>query len=367
MRINRHPTNWHLFERGVFLLVLCLFLARPGTAAAQAAVSPVPVLAYYYIWFDQSSWDRAKIDYPLLGRYSSDDRSVMLQHIRWAKSAGITGFLVSWKNTDVLDRRLDQLVGLAEQENFKLGIVYQGLDFDRNPLLADRIAADLDFFAQRYAARTAFNLFSKPVIIWSGTWEFSPEEVARVTKNRRSTLYILASERNLAGYQRLADLVDGNAYYWSSVNPDTYPGYADKLVEMSQAVHQNNGIWIPSAAPGFDARLIGGSTIVERKNGETLRTQINTSMSSSPDVLGIISWNEFSENSYIEPSRSYGSKYLEVLSEIYHLPVPNIGDFDSSETAVVYPEWIPEARVAAMAGMAVMIIFSLVVIARRRV
>src|SRR5512138_753305 len=33
----------------------------------------IPVMAYYYIWFDPQSWDRAKTDYPLLGRYSSDD------------------------------------------------------------------------------------------------------------------------------------------------------------------------------------------------------------------------------------------------------------------------------------------------------
>ncbi len=27
----------------------------------------LPVLTYYYIWFDTQSWDRAKKDYPLLG------------------------------------------------------------------------------------------------------------------------------------------------------------------------------------------------------------------------------------------------------------------------------------------------------------
>ena len=38
---------------------------------------PIPLLAYYYIWFDPGSWNRAKVDYPLLGRYSSDDKKVM--------------------------------------------------------------------------------------------------------------------------------------------------------------------------------------------------------------------------------------------------------------------------------------------------
>jgi hypothetical protein len=349
-------------------LVLVMLLsssAVPALANAPAASSPVPILAYYYIWFDSRSWERAKVDYPLLGHYSSDDRSVMLQHIRLAKAAGISGFIVSWKSTEVLNRRLDQLAGLAEEENFKLVVIYQGLDFNRNPLPADRVASDLDVFIQRYAGRPAFHLFAKPLVIWSGTWKFTTQEIAQVTKGRRDSLLLLASERNLDGYKRLADLVDGNAYYWSSVNPDTFSGYEDKLVGMSNVVHQSGGLWIPPAAPGFDARLIGGTSVVDRKNGDTFRSQINTAMASSPDALGIISWNEFSENSYIEPSVTYGSKYLDILSEIIHLPPPTMAEFDSSEPAASFPEVFPGSRIAALGGLAVMIITGLIVVVRR--
>ena len=49
-------------------------LMSPSTARpASASIKSVPVLAYYYIWFDEASWNRAKIDYPILGRYASDD------------------------------------------------------------------------------------------------------------------------------------------------------------------------------------------------------------------------------------------------------------------------------------------------------
>jgi hypothetical protein len=139
------------------------------------------------------------------------------------------------------------------------------------------------------------------------------------------------------------------------------------LIKMGEAVHQNGGLWIPPAAPGFDARMIGGTSVVDRKNGDTLRLQINTAMASSPDALGIISWNEFSENSYIEPSVAYGSKYLDILSEINHLPPPNIGEFDSSEPAGTFPEIIKNSRAIALGGIAVIILSGLIVIARRRV
>lgn len=289
--------------------------ASPTPAASPATESRAPVLAYYYIWFDVPSWNRAKTDYPLLGRYSSDDPAVMRQHVRWAKDAGIDGFIVSWKNTNQLSPRLKRLVEISRDEDFKLVIIYQGLDFERDPLSIDQIAADLDYFTETYGDDEVFDLFGKPVVVWSGTWEFSREEIAEVTGPRRDDLLILASEKQVDTYLELADTVDGNAYYWSSVNPETQPGYGEKLRAMAEAVHDNGGLWIAPAAPGFDARLIGGTRIVNRNGGETLRLQLSTALTSSPDAVGIISWNEFSENSHIEPSCDHGDDYLRVLAD----------------------------------------------------
>ena len=88
----------------------------------------------------------------MLGRYSSDDRDVMRQHIAWAKRAGIDGFIVSWKSTPVLNRRLERLADVAASEHFKLLVIYQGLDFYREPLPAARVARDLDWFRAHLAA-----------------------------------------------------------------------------------------------------------------------------------------------------------------------------------------------------------------------
>ena len=330
-----------IHSKGFSILLLCLIVTvlllsawRPATANRETGVSdPIPVLSYYYIWFDTKSWDRAKTDYPLLGRYSSSDMDVIRQHVRWAKGAGITGFIVSWKSTDNLNPRLEQLMQVANEENFKLAIIYQGLDFYREPLPIQQVDADLNYFIEHYAGDPAFSIYEKPVVIWSGTWKFSRQDIEGVVLGKREQLLILASERNVKGYSRLADLVDGNAYYWSSVNPDTYPGYPEKLSAMGDAVHANGGLWIAPAAPGFDARLIGGETVVERKDGQTLQIQISAAMQSSPDAIGLISWNEFSENSHIEPSVNYGRRYLDVLMDVRDVPIPEVRDFDSSEPA----------------------------------
>jgi hypothetical protein len=276
----------------------------------------VPVLAYYYIWFDTQSWDRAKTDYPILGRYSSDDADVMRKHIEWAKDAGIDGFIVSWKGTEKLKSRLDQLVAIAEEENFKLAIIYEGLNFERNPLPVEQINSDLGYFIDTYSNHSVFDLFGKPMVIWSGSWEYSPQDIASVVQDKREHILVLASEKNVEGYQRLSGIVDGDAYYWSSVNPDTHPGYLEKLTEMGDVIHEEGGLWIAPAAPGFDARLVGGDRVVDRDSGNTLQKQLRIALQSSPDAIGLISWNEFSENSHIEPSQQYGFKYIEFLSKM---------------------------------------------------
>ena len=320
-------------------------LARPAapavaSAAAPAAGSttapaPIPLLAFYYQWFDVTSWSRAKMDYPIVGKYSSDSSTVMRQHIRWAKSAGINGFIVSWKDSPTNDRRLSLLMEVARSESFKLAMIYQGLDFNRKPLPVQRVAADFQYFRRTYAADPVFfRLGGKPLTIWSGTWAFSHADVAAVTGPVRPSMLVLNSEKTVDGYSRLADVTDGDAYYWSSVNPATNTNYTPKLIAMSQVVHRNQQYWIAPLAPGFDARMVGGSRTVERNGGATLRTEYATAMASSPDVLGLISWNEFSENSYVEPSKRYGMQSLEVLSDLRRAaaPVPTAAA-DSSEPA----------------------------------
>jgi hypothetical protein len=323
------------------------------------------MFAYYYIWFDPNSWKRAKSDLPALGPYSSDDEAVMRQHIQEAKSVGIEGFIVSWKSTTVLDARLATLVRVAREEDFKLAIIYQGLDFSREPLPATQVAEDLDYFISHFASDPVFDSFGKPLVIWSGTWRFSEADISAVTAPRRDRLQILASEQSVAGFGRVADLVDGNAYYWSSVNPDTYPDYPGKLAAMGAAVHDAGGLWIAPAAPGFDARLLGHPTVVDRQGGKMLERQLDASIQSFPDAIGLISWNEFSENSYVEPSRDYGDQSLQVLARLNKTNLTPISDFESSAPAGV--DTSPGVgRLLAIMAVLVIAVVGVGISARRR-
>jgi hypothetical protein len=292
-----------------------------ATGAEEGAATTIPLFAYYYIWFSHNSWARAKTDLPLVGTYSSSDPGVMRHQIVQAKSAGITGFIVSWKDTPLNDQRLELLMRVAAQEHFKLAMIYEGLDFSRKPLPVSQVAADFVTFRDRFAGSPVFyRVDGKPLTIWSGTWAFSYAQVARVTSAVRPQLLVLSTEKDMTGFERIAGVTDGDAYYWSSVNPATNTGYEAKLDRMSQAIRRAGKYWIAPFAPGFDARLVGGQRAVPRDNGQTLRTEYATAVRSSPDMLGLISWNEFSENSYVEPSKNYGYQSLDVLRQLRAVP-----------------------------------------------
>jgi len=327
--VKRSPLVWCI----AFVLSLCHLTPAAAILPDETAES-TPVLAYYYQWFSHKSWDRAKIDYPVAGRYSSDDVSIMRQHIADAKAAGIDGFIVSWKSSTTNNRRLEALIRVARAADFKLAVIYQGLDFERDPLPVQRIAQDLDLFDRRYASDRVFDLFSKPLLIWSGTWKFSASEIERVTTPMRDSALVLATEKSPEGYQRVARYFDGNAYYWSSVDPQQHGRYQERLDAMASTVHKSGGLWIAPFAPGFDARLVGGTREVPRRDGETLRMEYNAAVASSPDALGLISWNEFSENTHVEPSERYGNSALTDLARLVRGPSVDTslvtGDSDES-------------------------------------
>jgi hypothetical protein len=353
-----------LVTRVLLAALAAPFLVLSSAAPSQAAVrDPTPLYAHYYIWYGVSSWKRAKIDYPSIGRYSSDEASFMRRHVELAKQAGIDGFLVSWKSTPLLDDRLAKLVEVARRAHFKLGIVYQGLDFERRPLPARKVAQDLDLLARRYGRSPVFGGFSKPIVAWSGTWRFSPQEIAHVRKVVGGRLLLLGTEKNVADYEAKASLFDGDLYYWSSVNPDTNPHYGAKLNAMGQAAHSHGSLWFAPAAPGFDARAVGGHSAVDRHDGATLRREMDAAQQSQPDAIGLISWNEFSENTHVEPSERYGRQALKTLADIRGTHLKALDDVDSSAAAVRDAPG-PGALVVVL-GFVGLLVLTLVLLRRR--
>ena len=316
----------HALRNAVLAVVLGSGLTAAGGRVADSATASslpaqhVPVFAYYYVWMHGSYWSSNKLDYPAQpfpGNYNSSNPAVMNWQIMQAKAAGITGFIVSWKDTPLYRIIMPRLEKVANQDNFRLAMEYEGLDYSRLPLPVAEVTRDFKYFAVHYAVNRAwYRIGGKPLTMLSGTGEFSGPAVCQVTGPVRHAILVLAEANGVAEFQRLANCTDGDAYYWSSGDPATYPGWGGKLRAMGAAVHEDDQLWLAPFAPGFNDTQTGGQIIVPRRGGATLRSEYAAASRSAPDVLGLISWNEWTENTYVEPSVAFGHRYLHVLRDL---------------------------------------------------
>jgi hypothetical protein len=296
-----------------------------GTPGPGSPGFKPPVLAYYYMWFNSASWSHAKADQPDLGPYTSTDPAIIRQQVTWAKQSGVDAFIVSWKSSPSLNLALQELVAEAHRQNLKLVLIYEGLDVNRNPIAIETVENDLVWFENTYGSDPAFDLYGKPAAIWSGSWRFSDADISIVRNlvDAPNKILLLGSEKSASAYQARATLFDGDAYYWSSGDPLSTPGYASRLNALGQAVHTAGGLWLAPAAVGFDARLNGGTSVVDRRDGSTLTADWSVAQATGPDGIAVISWNEYTEGSYVEPSVNYGFRYLTVLSQLAGVPGPS--------------------------------------------
>ena len=270
--------------------------------------------AYFYQWFQRSSWNRAKQDYPLAGRYSSDDPHILRNQISQAQAAGISGFLTSWKNTPTLDRRLSLLLAIAKPQHLDVGVVYEALDFKRHPLPIATVRSSMLYLIATWKKQLQSSYFHKPVIIWTGTDQYTPAQVKSVHDALHGQALLLSAAKEIAAYQRLAPYVDGEAYYWSSADPQA-PSTTKKITAFAAAVRSHHQVWIAPAAPGFDGGTLGHTRVVARNSGDTLVRSLDIAYGSKPDAVGLISWNEWSENTYIEPGKLNGTQDLTALRD----------------------------------------------------
>jgi hypothetical protein len=98
---------------------------------------------------------------------------------------------------------------------------------------------------------------------------------------------------------------------WSRDNGATSAGWTGRVCGAGRK------FYTPTVMPGWDeSRLPGRSHPTppqDRGNGDFLyRSWSGATQAGTPSIL-IVSWNEFQENSYIEPSARYGTQALDVL------------------------------------------------------
>lgn len=306
------------------LLGLVTFGALPELARPAAAADAPIVMAMYYAWYDQNSWNPAGISDQPVSPYRSAERSTIERQVQQAKAAGIDAFALNWWGPgNPTDENLKTLLDVAAKSDFRVTI-----DFDLNsPFIHNTgdLINDLRYITQYYSSQPWLRYSGKPVITFYGIRKYDVGTWRAIRAQADpSNQAIWIGEGDIFSYLSVFDGIHPYSISWSPDVPSQLASYA------SRARAYPGKIWVPTVMPGYDDTRLGRGAAGyarNRQGGAFYRQTWEGALATQPAIVSITSWNEWAEGSQIEPSQSYGDTYLQITRQFadrFHSTVSDV-------------------------------------------
>ena len=315
--------------------------AQACDAPAAEAVGAEPTLVGidYFAWYGKGAgsahWNdnlaygvvRQK---PLLGYYSSDSGEVIREHLRILQAAGVDYIAVNIhvQETGVREYELavaERLAQIIEEDGSPLRICAQICPYVTS---LDVFGAAIADICDRLANRPAYFVWrGSPVafVFWTGNFDGEAAAAQAIRRQMQDFLLIASSLRlydQSGETTKTFGLFDG----WSLFSPlETVVG-PDRWQDLASVYREykagNQAIRVFTCSPGYDdrdlqdpARSGNRQRLIEREEGEVFRTMLSMAaqLDPPPHFVKISTFNEFHENSHIEPTLEIGTRYMEIL------------------------------------------------------
>jgi hypothetical protein len=305
---------------------------------------------YYYPWYYKERWTNEPVaGTPRLGFYSSDDRAVAAQHVKWAKEAGLDFFLVSSLGAEGREGKNFANVVLPEiqRADFKFAVLYE------TPLALGLPAGKpIDLQAKNSDGTTAGDLFVKHFDHLTDEY-FKHGSCLRRNNKAVAVVYLvrdmvnadtaLRTVRQQAAMKGVDLFLVADVVYWT--DPETLDWaflrrhfqavtaynmhFRQKFLEATaaqfaaanRAAKKHSLRLIPNAMPGYDDTPLRGEgrPTLHRRRGEFYRDSWKVAakfVDREQPLLFVTSFNEWHEGTELEPSEEYGDRYLKLTKEL---------------------------------------------------
>ncbi len=300
---------------------------------------PRKVLAFYYGWYGNPThsgrwlhWEGVDAErrqiatsthYPTLGAYDSNDPAVLDQHCRWAKQAGIDGFIYSWWGKDRYEEKpLPLLLETAQRHRLEVCIYYEFVPKPGDP---NSVVAEWLDLCERFGKHPAYlKVEGKPVIFVYG------RAMEQLSLPQWAQVLVEVERQYKPGVCAIADrLSRATCRVFDGVHTYITVGALQgiPLQQVRSAVERTfeeplrfagefHRIACATVIPGYDdTKIRTPGAKVERFNGDSYRHQWEAVLNLNPDWVLITSFNEWHEGSEIEPSVEHGDRYLRLTAE----------------------------------------------------
>jgi hypothetical protein len=257
-----------------------------GAPVASADLLPPHKATFYYPWYPETWTVGGKpVEYnPVLGKYSSDDLSVIDWHLHWLDYAGFEVVIASWfgPGTHSESSRIPTLLNRTIEQNrrFRWGLYYEPEGYG-DPTTA-QIQSHLNY-ASTYTSHLAFaRINGQPLIFVFGDAgdDADPCEMAARWEPLDARYYIV--------------LKVGQGFASCPNQPDDWHQYAPAT---RQHVHEPHSY---AVSPGF--KKVDESSARLKRQLNIFRTALRN-MTASPARWHLVTtFNEWSEGSAIEPA-----------------------------------------------------------------
>ena len=290
---------------------------------------PRLVLAHYYPWYTIETWrDPQMADRPLR-LYSTEAQADVNNEVAQANAAGIDAFVVSWQGLDAQggfnDRRMRVVLEAARSTPLRVCVYTE--TYVANPGYDPTVPVDpqtmfewLADLVDRYGSHPAYlRVAGRPVIFVYLASLLPDSDWAAITARLRAT------DRNpllVGDFARstLLDAFDGEYQYTNVFSSGAALTDVNRTESLRVRTYNllrpadRRRVWVASVTPGFDdSHLVGRVPphIVDRSNGSVYDQQWKTAIDTGADWIVVTSWNEWWENTHVEPSERYGTTYLD--------------------------------------------------------
>ena len=268
----------------------------------------------------------ASHDYPLMDPYDSNDPHALECHVLLMKFAGIDGAIVDWYGTEQfadhakIHRNTQYLIKHLKRAGLQFAICYEDRPVkdmvEREHLSKQEDVAHgqkvMKWLADNWFGDEAYiKLNGRPVLLIFGPQYFTKDKLIKIMSD-------LSPPPMFYGLPHLSEktVMDGVFGWVPAREGNDWCIYFDYLYTRDWT----DGSVIPIVFPGYcdiyeEAGVHDSYGSIDYRDGETFAETLDLALKSNSPIVQIATWNDYGEGTVIEPTKTFGYRYLEFIQK----------------------------------------------------